>query len=72
MTILALTMAMGGLNSGRGDYRRQQHYHNTISKIDKLSRFYHESSFEGNLKKQELSLMLVPIASDSLCMTIGL
>ncbi len=44
----------------RGDYRRQQHYHNSITIIDKLSQYYHDSSFDGNLKKQEL--MLVQIA----------
>ena len=42
--------------NSRGDYRRQQHHHNSIAIVDKLlvSRYYHDSSFEGNLKKQEL------------------
>ncbi len=46
--------------TNRDDYRRQQHYHNTITIIDKLSQYYHDSSFEENLRKQEL--ILVPIA----------
>ncbi len=33
---------------------------NTIMITDKLSRYYHDSSFEENLKKQEL--VLIPIA----------
>ncbi len=46
--------------SGRADYRRQQHYHNSITIVGKVSRYNHDSLFEGNLKKQEL--ILVPIA----------
>ncbi len=41
--------------SSRSDYQRQKHYdHNTITIIDQLLRYYHDSSFEGNLKKQAL------------------
>ncbi len=46
--------------NNRGDYRRQQHYHDTITINEKLSQYYHDSSFEENLRKQEL--ILVPIA----------